>query len=76
LYDCFNRFDWIVKNEPNPTNHAYTTAELELHTDQPYLYNTPNVSRSGDIYRLVFKIIFSINLDIFTVMQNCQMTSH
>lgn len=41
---CCCRRNFIVENQPAPTNHAYLTGDLELHTDQPYMHTALDVS--------------------------------
>jgi len=44
-YISGNNFGWVfdVRNEPKPTDLAYTAIELKAHTDQPYRKSQPGL---------------------------------
>jgi gamma-butyrobetaine dioxygenase len=43
------REEYMVKHQPGTSNLAYTSGNLQIHTDLPYYNYKPGVSKSGEV---------------------------
>jgi hypothetical protein len=48
-----HREEYMVKHQPGTSNLAYTSGNLQMHTDLPYYDYKPGVSKSN---KAVFKV--------------------
>jgi gamma-butyrobetaine dioxygenase len=51
----------MVKHQPGTSNLAYTSGNLQMHTDLPYYDYKPGVSKSREV---VFKANFTGNINL------------